>query len=207
MRLYFAPGACSLAPHIAAHEAGIDLALTRVDVRSKTTADGADFRTVNPKGYVPALELDGGQVLTEVAAILQYLADRKPDSGLLPAAGSLERYRALEWLNFVATEIHKGFGPLWNPATPEAAKTIALERLSLRFAYLDAHLQDRAYLLGDAFAAPDAYAFTVLSWAGHLKIDLSAYPAIGTYLARVAARPGVRAALMAEGLLKETVDA
>ena len=207
MRLYYSPAACSLAPHIVAHEAGIDLALARVDLGSHKTADGRDFHEVSPNGYVPALKLDSGEVFTEAALIIQYLADLKPSSGLLPTAGTIERYRALEWLNFIATELHKGLGPLWDPTTPDAVRRRTLHRLAKRFSHIEQRLAGRDYIAGAKFTAPDAYAFTILNWAGPLKFDLAPWPGLQAYVARVAARPGVRAALQAEGLLKEEAAA
>ena len=151
MKLYYAPGACSLAPHIVAREAGIPLGLEKVDLSSHTTETGANFRSINPKGYVPAIALDDGSVLTEVAAIIQYLADQGPGSGLAPANGTMERYRLIEWITFISSEIHKGFGPLWNPSTPEAVKAAAKEKLATRFAYLDKTLATRPFLTGATF--------------------------------------------------------
>lgn len=203
MKLYYAPAACSLAPHIVASEAGLRLDLERVDLASGKTEGGAVFATINPKGYVPALALDNGEVLTEVSALVQYLADQAPGSGLAPAAGTLERYRLLEWLGFISTEIHKGFGPLWKPDTPEASKTAARNNLAKRFAYLDGRLSGGGFLLGERFTVADAYLFTVANWTNFHKIDLSPYPNLQSYLKRVAARPKVREALGAEGLLKE----
>jgi glutathione S-transferase len=203
MKLYYAPGACSLAPHIVAREAGLRLDLEKVDLGSGRTETGAAFAEINPKGYVPALALDNGEVLTEASALVQYLADQAPGSGLAPAAGTIERYRLLEWLGFISTEIHKGFGPLWKPDTPEAAKTIARNNLAKRFAYLDGRLAGGVFLLGDRFTVADAYLFTVTSWTNFHAIDLSPYPNLKAYMGRVAARPKVREAMNAEGLLKE----
>ncbi len=199
MKLYYSPGACSLAPHILLREAGLSFDLERVDLRTKKTAAGEDFLRINPKGYVPALALDNGSVLTEVAVISQYLADQAPAAHLLPASG-MARYRALEWLNFIATEIHKGFGPLWNPAMPEEAKNLARARLGERLAFVNVALQGAPYLPGPAFSAPDAYLYVMLNWCGLQKIDLVSWPALADYHARLAARPSVQAALQAEGL-------
>lgn len=207
MQLYYAPGACSLAPHILANEAGLDLDLAKVDLAAKRTEAGDDYRSINPKGAVPALLTDDGELLTEAAVVLQYLADQAPSAGLLPAAGSFERYRALEWLNFVATELHKGFGPLWKDTTPAEYREIAKEVLAQRFSYLDPILADRTYLLGDRFSAPDAYAFAVLSWARLFGIDLARWPNVAAYVARIAERPRVRQALVEEGLVKAEVEA
>ncbi|HEX8662718.1 MAG TPA: glutathione transferase GstA [Beijerinckiaceae bacterium] len=203
MKLYYAPGACSLAPHIVAREAGLRLDLDKLDFATRKTEGGEDFSVVNPKGYVPALRLDSGEVLTEVATLVQYLADQAPQSGLAPAAGTIERYRLQEWITFVSTEIHKGFGPLWNPAMPEAAKEIAKANLAKRFAFLDGELAKRPYLTGERFTAADAYLFTVVNWTNIHKIDLSPYPNLKAFMDRVAARPAVRQALQAEGLLKQ----
>ncbi len=201
MKLYYSPGACSLAPHILLREAGFDFALEKVDLKNKKTASGEDFLRLNPKGYVPALGLDDGSLLTEVAVISQYLADQAPAAHLLPTSG-MARYRALEWLNFIATEIHKGFGPLWNPAVPEEAKRLARARLESRLAYVNQALQTSPYLPGPAFSAADAYLFVMLNWCGLQKIDLAAWPALFDYQTRLAARPAVHAALETEGLLQ-----
>jgi len=201
MRLYYSPGACSLAPHIVAREAGIPIELMKVDLAAKLTDSGEDFRAVNPKGSVPTLALSDGTVLTEGAVISQFLADRSPGVGLLPAQGSFERYRALEWLIFVATELHKAFGPLWRKDTPAEMRTTVIEMLGTRFSYLDRHLARHDYLHGHRFGIADAYAFTVLSWAPVVGIDLKQWPNVAAYVARIAARPSVIAALAAEGLL------
>jgi glutathione S-transferase len=202
MKLYYAPGACSLSPHIVASEAGIEVELVRTNLRDKSTAGGGDLRSVNPKGYVPVLEIAPGQVLTEGPAIVQYLADQAPASGLAPAAGSFERYRLQEWLNFISTELHKQFSPLFDPSAPAEVKTRQRERIAMRLAGIAALLQPGAYLMGEQFTAADAYLFTVLSWAGHVDVDLSPWPALGDYLGRVGKRPAVQAALRAEGLLR-----
>jgi glutathione S-transferase len=185
MKLYYAPGACSLAPHIVAREAGMPLDLERVDLKSGKTETGDTFAEINPKGYVPAIALDNNEVLTEASAVLQYLADRAPQAELAFASGTLERYRLLEWLGFISTEIHKGFGPLWNPQSPEAAKTIAKATLGKRFAYLDQRLSGKAYLMGERFTIADAYLFTVTNWANLHAVDLSPYPNL-KYMERVA---------------------
>ena len=202
MKLYYAPGACSLSPHIVAHEAGVPLEIERVDNKAKKTASGADYWQINPKGMVPALQLDGGEILTEGPAIVQYIAEKAPQSKLMPAAGTNERYRVLEWLNFITSEIHKSFTPLFKPNTPEAYKPIAKENLAARFAYVDQQLAGKTYLLGDQFTVADAYLFTVLRWSSLQQIDLSRYPNITAYMGRVAERPKVKQALQAEGLLK-----
>ncbi|QXP85273.1 glutathione transferase GstA [Methylococcus sp. ANG] len=201
MKLYYFPGACSLAPHIVLREAGLDFELENVDLGTKKTGGGADFLQVNPKGYVPALQLDDGQVLTEDQVILQYLADLKPEAGLMPPAGTFERYRLLEWLAFISTEIHKTFGPFWNPESPEASKKIALALLSRRLDYVEDQLAAGGpWLMGDRYGVADAYLFTVLGWCEYLKIDLSNWPRILAYLERNQARPAVQAAMKAEGL-------
>ena len=200
MKLYFFPGACSLAAHIVLREGGFAFDLEKVELATGLTEGGAEFRAISPKGYVPALILDDGQLLTEDQVILQYLADRKPDSGLAPPPGSMERYRLMEWLAFIATEVHKGFGPLWNPATPDATRKAALVLLAKRFDYLATALADMDWLMGNRFTVADAYLFTVLGWAAVHQIDLSPWPVLRDYLARVGARPEVLAAMQAEGL-------
>jgi glutathione S-transferase len=201
MKLYYSPGACSLAPHIILREAGYKFDLEKVDLGKKTTAGGEGFARINPKGYVPALKLDDGQVLTEGIAIDLYLADHKEESGLAPKAGTLERYRLIEWLAFISTELHKQFAPLFKPATPEATKQAQKDLLANRFDYIAGQLTNKQYLMGE-FTVADAYLFTVLNWTGHLKIDMSKWPVLETYMTRVASRPQVQAALKAEGLIK-----
>lgn len=201
MELYFVGGACSLAPHIVLNELGLPAKLTKVDLGQAKTADGRDYKAINPKGYVPALQLENGEVLTEAAAILQYLVDQAPNRGLAPVAGSFERYRFIEWLTFISSEIHKGFGPLWKPDTPEAFRKTTIDRLGTRFAYLDAHFAKSRFLMGETFTAADAYLFTVTNWANFHKLDLSPYPNLQAFQSRVAARPAVQAALETEGLL------
>lgn len=203
MKLYYYPGACSLAPHIVAREAGIPVSLEKVDLANRTTESGANYATVNPKGYVPALGLQDGSVLTEASAIVQYLADQQPGTDLAPAHGTKERYRLLEWLGFISTEIHKGFGPLWNPATPDEVKAATKERLATRFAYLDEILAQQPYLMGETFTIADAYLFTVVNWTNFHAIDISSFKNLSAFQARVASRPKVQEALVAEGLLKQ----
>ncbi|MFL6862939.1 MAG: glutathione transferase GstA [Allosphingosinicella sp.] len=203
MKLYYAPAACSQAPHIVAREAGLPIELAKVEFPSKTIADGESLYDVNPKGAVPALKLDDGNVLTENAVILQYLADRAPGTELAIPASGIERYRLLEWLNFIATELHKGFGPLWNPATPEEFKQATRDALGKKFDYLQQALGDGPYILGDRFSILDAYAFAVLNWTRIHKIDIGRWPGLAAYLGRVAARPAVQETLRAEGLIKE----
>lgn len=202
MKLYHKPGACSLSPHIVLREAGLAFELERVDLASKKTGSGGDYLGVNPKGYVPALALDDGQLLTEGPAIVQYLADLAPEKHLAPPAGTMARVRLQEWLNFIATELHKGFSPLYNPQAPEEWKAVARKLLAKRIALVAERLTGRDYLMGDDFTVADAYLFTVLNWAGFAQVDLSPWPVLGAYQARVAARPAVRAALQAEGLIK-----
>jgi glutathione S-transferase len=201
MKLYYSPGACSLSPHIVLLEAGLDFTTEKVDLKSKKTETGVDYTTVNSKGAVPALVMDDGKVLTEGAAIVQYLADKKPQSGLAPAAGTIERYRLIEMLNYIASEIHKGYSPLWNPATTPDAKAAALANLDKKFTWLTAQLGEKPYLLGDKFTVADAYLFTVLSWSSHVGVDLGKWHALSAYLARVGHRPKVQEALKAEGLI------
>ena len=206
MKLYYSPGACSLAPHIALVESGLPHETVKVDLRTHKLADGTDYYTINPKGYVPLLELPDGTRLSEIAVILQYVADRKPGA-LAPAYGGIDRYRVMEWLEFVATELHKQFSPLWYPATPDATKEQQRSRLATRFAYLAQALAAQPYLTGQAFTIADAYLFTVLNWAPILKVDLSPWPALLQFQARVAARPAGHRALVAEGLVKESAAA
>lgn len=199
MKLYYKAGACSLASHIALSEAGVPFETESVDLATKVTATGADFTKVNPKGYVPALRLDDGTVLTEGVAIMQYVADLRPATGIAPANGTMERYRLQEWLHYIGSEVHKSFGPLFGPF-PEEAKTALKERIRKRLGELDKHLAGREWLL-DRFSVADGYAFTVVSWSKYVDIDLSPYPNVTAYLERVAARPKVQATLKAEGLL------
>jgi glutathione S-transferase len=201
MKLYYAPAACSLSPHIVAREAGIPIEIEKVDFKAKRTESGADFWQTAPKGQVPALRLDDGELLTEGPAIVQYIADQAPQSGLMPAKGR-DRYRVLEWLNFITSELHKGFTPLFQPNTPDAYRLIAKRNLAERFAYVEAQLAGRDYLMGGNFTVADAYLFTVLRWSKFQQIDLAPYPNIGAYMARVAARPKVQEAMKAEGILR-----
>jgi glutathione S-transferase len=202
MKLFYASGACSLSPHIVAQEAGIELRLQKVDLKSKTMASEGDFWGVNPKGYVPTLELDNGEILTEGPVIVQYLADLKPEKGLAPAAGTFERYRLQEWLGFVNSELHKSYSPLFRPETPAETRADRLAYLKKRYEVIEKRLADRPYLMGSAFTVADAYLFTVTNWAGHVKFDLSPFPNVRAFQQRVAARPAVQAAMRAEGLIK-----
>lgn len=201
MKLYYSPGACSLAPHIVLRELGLPFSAVKVNTKTKKTEDGGDYLQINGKGYVPTLELDDGERLTEVAVLLQYLADRAPAAGLAPAQGTMERYRLQEWLNFVATEIHKGFGPLWQPDSTDDEKDRTRARLGLRLDWLNRQLGGREYLTG-RFSIADAYLFTVLNWGQWTGLDLAKWPALKDYAARVAARPKVQEAMKAEGLVK-----
>src|SRR4051812_22118687 len=202
MKLFYAAGACSLSPHIVARESGLDLQIEKVDLKAKKTASGADFLAVNPKGYVPALQLDSGEVLTEGPAIVQYLGDKAPAAGIVPANGTMERYRLQETLGFINSEIHKNYSPLFDPGTPDAVATAVRDRLKKRYALFEKRLDGKQYLFGDRFTAADAYLFTVTNWAGAVKLDLSGFANLQAFQARVAARPAVQAAMRAEGLLK-----
>jgi glutathione S-transferase len=201
MKLYYAPGACSLSPHIVAQEAGIALKFEKVDLAAKKTAGGANYLEVNPKGSVPALELDNGEILTEGPAIVQYLADQRPQAGLVPAWGTMARYRLLEMLGFINSEIHKGYSPLFNPAISAAERAQRIEYLEKRYSFIEAQLAKQPYLLGEQFTVADAYLFTVTNWASKLKVDLSRFPRVLAFQQRVSARPAVQAAMKAEGLL------
>jgi glutathione S-transferase len=199
MKLYFAPRTCSFSPHIALREAGIDVELVRVDLKKHVVvADGSDFSAINPKGYVPVLELDNGVRLTEGPAIVQYIADLKPASGLAPLAGTLERYQLQEWLGFINSEVHKGFGPLFNPATPADYKAIAKAALAKRLDYLEGRLASNDYLMGARFTVADGYLFTVLGWGPWVGIEIKEWPALAAFQQRIGERASVRAALAAE---------
>jgi glutathione S-transferase len=198
MKLYFSPGACSLASHIALREAGLPFELVRVDTGVHKLKDGTDYYGINPKGYVPAIGLDDGQLLTEGAALLQYIGDLAPAKGLIPKAGTLERFRANEWLTFVSSEIHKGFSPLFNKDLKDDAKAVLRAKLEKRFDALDAHFAKNKYLMGDTFSVADAYLYTVVSWSPHVGIELSKWKDLSDYRQRVADRPAVREALQNE---------
>ena len=202
MKLYYAPGACSLASHIALHETGLAFEIEKVDFATKKTGSGEDFNQINPKGYVPAMKLNDGSVLTEGGAILQYIADQQPDSGLAPKAGTMERYRLQEWLTFIGTELHKTFSPLFNKSAAEEVKTNARNLLAKRLGYVETQLANKPYLMGNKFSVADAYLFTVVNWSNFTGFDLGPFPRIKEFMARVAARPKVQAAMKAEGLLK-----
>ncbi len=202
MKLYYSPGACSLAPHIVAREAGIAVDLEKVDLAAHKLADGSSYYDVNPRGYVPAVRVKADEpVLTEANVVVQFLADQKPESGLMPKAGTTERYRAQQWLAFIATELHKNFSWLWYKDTPAETKTAVKDKLNKRFAELDAHLKSNDFLLGKSFSAADAYAFTIINWVNFLGLNLKSFPNLQAFMDRVAARPKVQEALKAEGLL------
>lgn len=198
MKLYFSPGACSLASHIVVRELGLPIDIEKINNKTKITASGADFWKINPKGYVPVLQLDDGSVLTEGPVIMQYLADKKPETGLAPANGSMARYRLQEWLGFINSEIHKSYSPLFYATTPEQTRQSSIEKIGKRLDLVEAALADREYLTGDAFTIADAYLYVVVGWSGHVGINLDKWPKVKALLARVAARPAVQAALAAE---------
>lgn len=204
MKLYFSPAACSLAVHIVARELGLPIELVKVDLRTHRLDDGTDYHRINPRGYVPLLELDDGTRVTEVAALVQYLADLAPESELMPAAGTIDRVRAQGWLTFISSELHKAFSPwLWHNDTAASTKQNVLERLARHFGELDALLTRQPFLMGDTFTVADAYAYTILSWSHLLRVDLAPYPSLAGYLARVGKRPAVAEALAAEGLTRK----
>ena len=196
MKLYYSPGACSLSPHIALHEAGLKFEHVLASTKTHQLADGTDYYTINPKGYVPLLEFEDGTRLTEGPAIVQWIADQVPEKKLAPPAGTMARYRLQEWLNFITAEIHKASGVLFNPAMPEEAKAIYRTKLNERYAYVDKQLEGKQFLMGDDFTVADCYLFVVSNWAKPLNVDLSPYKNVGTYLQRIAARPTVQAAMI-----------
>jgi glutathione S-transferase len=202
MKLYYSPGACSLSPHIALLEAGLPYDLVKVDLRAKKLENGDDFLQINPKGQVPALSLDSGELVTEGPVIVQMIADKAPGKNLAPARDSAERYKLLEWLNFITGELHKNFSPLFNPAIPDEVKNFFRDRIMGKFRYLDTQLAGRDYLMGKQFTVADGYLYTMLRWADGHKLDLSALPLLMAYKAHIAARPKVQEALTKEGLLK-----
>ena len=202
MKLYYSPGACSLSPHIALQEAGLAYTPVLVSTKSHKLQDGTDYYTINALGYVPVLELDNGERLREGPAIVQYIADQVPDKQLAPANGTLARYRLQEWLTFIGTELHKGFSPLFNPATPDDYKPLVRERLLQRLQWVDGQLAGKQYLMGDQFTVADGYLFTVTNWTQPTKLDISGLANLAAYRERVGARPAVQAAMKAEGLLK-----
>jgi len=198
MKLYYKPGACSLAAHIVANEAGLPVSLEQVDLAAKKTVDGGDYFEISPNGYVPALALPEGDVLTEASVVVQYLADQKPESGLMPAAGSYDRYKAQQWLAFVSTELHKNFGAFFKPDTSDSAKAAVRTLLEKRLAYVDGQIAEKTYLMGDVFTAADAYMFTVMRWAGFAGVNVPAN--VARWFAAVAGRPAVHKTLVEEGL-------
>lgn len=202
MKLYYTPGACSLAPHIVAQEAGIELALEKVDLATKKTDSGRDYLSVNPKGYVPALELDNGEALTEGPVIVQYLADLKPDSGLAPANGTWERYRLQQALAFISTEIHKGYGPFFDPRLTPEAREERVAYMRKRFELVNRMLDGKEFLVGDRFTAADAYLFVMVGWKDFLSVDLSGFDNVLAFHERIGRRPAVQAAMRAEGLIQ-----
>ncbi len=202
MKLYYAPGACSLASHISLHETGLPFEIDKLDPATKTTAGGENFMQVNPKGYVPTIRLNDGSILTEGAAILQYIADRNPASGLAPAAGTMERYRLQEWLTFIGTELHKTFSPLFSKTVPPETKTRNMDLLTRRFGYVEAQLAGKPFLMGDRFTVADAYMFVMTRWCPRGGFDLEPFPRIRDYMTRISARPAVQAALKAEELIQ-----
>jgi glutathione S-transferase len=202
MKLFFSPGACSLSPRIALLEAGLPFTTQKVDTKTKQMDGGGDFWAISSKGHVPALELDNGQVLTEGPAIVQYVADLRPESGLAPRAGTMERYRLQEWLNFITSEIHKGFSPLFDPTLSPEVKQFFKDKLGNRFDWISTQLEDKTYVMGDTFTVADGYLFTVLNWGQWVGIDIAKWPVLSAYQARVSARPKVQEALKAEGLIK-----
>lgn len=203
MKLYYGRGTCSLSSHIALREAKADFELVKVDTKTKLTEAGADFRAINPNGYVPVLELDSGERLAENGVILQYIADQYPSANLAPPAGTMARYRLLEWLTFISSEVHKGYSPLFNPAVPDEYRTIARAKLGERLSYVEKQLAGKQYLL-DAFSVADAYLFVCLNWSGFVQVDLAPFASLQAFQARVAARPATQAAMQAEGLGKKT---
>ena len=202
MKLYYSPGACSLSPHIALQESGLPYEAIAAPTKTHKLADGTDYYTINPLGYVPLLVLDNGTQLREGPAIVQYIADQAPDKQLAPANGTFERYKLQEWLNFIGTELHKGFSPLFTPGMPEEAKTIAKTRLAARLQWVDGELAKTAYLMGDLFTVADAYLFTVINWTQYVGIDLSVFASLSAFRARVGARPAVIEVMKTEGLIK-----
>ena len=202
MKLYYSPGACSLSPHIALHEAGLAFEAIPAPTKTHQLPDGTDYYTINPLGYVPYLVLDSGEALREGPAIVQYVADQAPAKNLAPANGTMARYQLQSWLNFIGTELHKGFSPLFTPGMPDEAKTLAKNRLLSRLTWLDGELAGKQYLMGDQFTVADGYLFTVTNWPAMIGVDITGLANLAAYRARVGARPAVQAAMKAEGLLK-----
>ena len=202
MKLYYSNGACSMAPHIVLRESGLPFDLVRASTKTHQLDDGTDYYTINDKGSVPVLELDNGERLTEGPAIVQYIADQVPAANLAPANGTMARYRMQEWLNFITSELHKSYAPLFRPTTPEEYKVITKEGLTKKYALVDKWLTGKNYTMGEAFSVADPYLFTVTSWAKHVGLDLSQFKNVGAFMDRMAARPSVQATLVAEGLAK-----
>jgi len=207
MKLYYSPGACSLSPHITFREAGLPVTLVKASTKTHKLDDGTDYYTLSPKGYVPLLQLDNGEFLSEGPAIVQYLADQNPGSGLAPAAGTLSRYRLMEWLNFVTAELHKQFGPMFQPNTPPEFKEVLKDKISKRYDWLAGELKGKDYLMGTQFTVADAYLYTILRWTNFVGLDLAKWPVLAAYKARVESRPKVQEALVAEGLVKAAATA
>ncbi|MDE2625859.1 MAG: glutathione transferase GstA [Burkholderiales bacterium] len=202
MKLYYSPGACSLSPHIVLRESGLAFEPVLASTKTHQLVDGTDYYTINPKGYVPLLELDNGERLSEGPAIVQYIADQVPQKNLAPANGTMARYRLQEWLNFISTELHKGFSPMFTPGMPEEAKVLARARVLKRLTWVDEQLEGKQYLMGDTFSVPDAYLYTVANWGQYAGVDIAGLKNLVAFQARMSARPAVQAALKAEGLLK-----
>jgi len=202
MKLYYSPGACSLSPHIVLRESGLAFEPVLASTKTHKLQDGTDYYTLNPKGYVPLLELDNGERLSEGPAIVQYIADQVPAKNLAPANGTMARYRLQEWLNFITAELHKGFSPLFNPATPADFKPVAAAKLVERLTWVDSQLAGKQFLMGDTFTVADAYLFTVAGWGQYVGVDIKPMANLSAYMGRIAARPAVQAAMKAEGLLK-----
>ncbi len=198
MKLYYNPAVCSLSPHIALREAGIPFELVKVDIRAHTVADGSDYYKINPKGYVPVLQLDNGELLTEGLAIVEYIADLKPEANIAPPHGTMARHRMREWLAFISTEIHKGFGPLFNRNLPDDQKQATREKLGSRLTWVEQQLQGKTYLLGDQFSVADGYLFTVLGWGKWTGVEIAQWPGLVAFCERVGARPKVQEAIAAE---------
>jgi glutathione S-transferase len=202
VKLYYSPGACSLSPHIVLREVGLQFELVLASTKTHKLVDGTDYYTINPKGYVPLLELDDGQRLSEGPAIVQYVADQAPARGAIAPAGTMARYRQIEWLNFISSELHKSYSPLFNPAMPEEGKEVFRQRLKMRYRYVNEQLEGKSYLMGDAFSVPDAYLFTITNWAPRVGIDITDLANLQAFQKRMAGRSAVQEAMKAEGLIK-----
>ena len=202
MKLYYSPGACSLSPHITLHESGLKFEHVLAPTKTHQLEDGTDYYTINPLGYVPLLELDDGTRLAEGPAIVQYIADQVPDKKLAPANGTIARAQLQSWLNFIATELHRGFSPLFSPATPAEYKPIVIDKLLSRLKWVDSQLSGKSYLMGESFSVADPYLFTVTNWAAVVGVDIAGFANLAAFRARMAARPAVQTAMKEEGLLK-----